>query len=636
MKTQNISPPKHLMRSLQIVRRRMRLQQGLHLALISLSAGLLFTLLLILLGRLYPLTYPVVLLAVGLTLTMMGLLLALAFAILWPYSSLAVARLLDRRLNLDERLSTALELTADNHDTPLIIIQAQHDDTLRRLQKIDPVRAFPLHIPWRWATVAGVLVLAIVAGMLMPNPQVDNLHRRAKTEQAIAKQKEQFEEIRAELLEDEALLETPQGEELVQTLDDLIETLEKDDLSLEEALAAISEAEQMLASLQDVTAQQSATLNDMAQTFNQFDSTADLAEALQQRDFTRAAEALASAGNNLSTDPESGQELAEALRQAAQAAEQAGNTELAESLSQAAESLSALSNNPLASAQGRQELADALQQAAQMAQQAGNSELANSLNQAAEALSSGENPFTDPQARQELAEAIRQAAQQAEQAGNSELADQLNQAAQAIEQGGDPQAAQEALQQAAEALAQAGQQLANQGDVERALVNIQEAHEQLAQEGGQAGQGQFAGRSEFSTPQIESLGMGGAGREDPGLGADGLTAEQGAPDLMSTNNGPNEGRTAEYESLYAPIHLGGEGGPIVKPDEQGAEGGMPIGDAPLDPHRDPSAALVPYDQVYGEYTDAASQALDESYIPLGMKGYIRHYFGALEPGGNEE
>ena len=42
--------------------------------------------------------------------------------------------------------------------------------------------------------------------------------------------------------------------------------------------------------------------------------------------------------------------------------------------------------------------------------------------------------------------------------------------------------------------------------------------------------------------------------------------------------------------------------------------------------------MVPYNQVYGQYADAAGQALEESYIPLGMKGYIRHYFGALEPG----
>ena len=41
--------------------------------------------------------------------------------------------------------------------------------------------------------------------------------------------------------------------------------------------------------------------------------------------------------------------------------------------------------------------------------------------------------------------------------------------------------------------------------------------------------------------------------------------------------------------------------------------------------------MVPYNQVYGQYTDAAGQALDDSYIPLGMKGYIRNYFGALEP-----
>ena len=42
-------------------------------------------------------------------------------------------------------------------------------------------------------------------------------------------------------------------------------------------------------------------------------------------------------------------------------------------------------------------------------------------------------------------------------------------------------------------------------------------------------------------------------------------------------------------------------------------------------------STVPYNQVFGDYRDAAYEALSDDYIPLGMKGYIRDYFSSLEP-----
>ena len=42
-------------------------------------------------------------------------------------------------------------------------------------------------------------------------------------------------------------------------------------------------------------------------------------------------------------------------------------------------------------------------------------------------------------------------------------------------------------------------------------------------------------------------------------------------------------------------------------------------------------SIVPYDQVFGDYRNAAYEALAEDYIPLGLKGFIRDYFASLEP-----
>ena len=42
-------------------------------------------------------------------------------------------------------------------------------------------------------------------------------------------------------------------------------------------------------------------------------------------------------------------------------------------------------------------------------------------------------------------------------------------------------------------------------------------------------------------------------------------------------------------------------------------------------------SLVPYDQVFGDYRNAAYEALQGDYIPLGMKIFVRDYFSSLEP-----
>jgi septal ring factor EnvC (AmiA/AmiB activator) len=534
----------------------LRLQDSLRGALIVLGAGVGLTLLLTLANRLYPLGWPLQLGLAGLGLTSLALVGSQLYFWLRPRSPLVTARRIDQRLGLDERVATALHLARRPGDTPPRLIARQLTDTVAQLESFQAGQAFPLDRPWHGLAVCATLLVALAVNLILPNPTLEVLQREARAQDAIAHQQEKFEEIRADLLADELLLDTPQGEALVQTLDDLIQSLAENNLDLEAALAEISSAEQELAQLQNAAAQAEETLAELAQTLSRFDSTATLAEALKQRRLTEAAAALQQSGEQAAANPDQAQALAEALRQAADSAQQAGDSGLAEALNEAAEALE----------------------------------------------------------------------QQASQGGQNR---------------GDNQAMQQALDQAAEALQQAGEQLAGQEAVEQALANIQEAREQLAEADGQEGQGQGQGQAQAegqgqgTNPQGVPLpgAGGGSGREDPsGQPAQGLTAEQGTSNEMSTGNGPNEGRTREYESLYAPDHLGGEGGPLVKPDEQGAQEGLPIGgEAPVDPSRAAGEARVPYNQVYSEYNDAASQALDESYIPLGMKGYVRQYFGALEP-----
>ena len=70
---------------------------------------------------------------------------------------------------------------------------------------------------------------------------------------------------------------------------------------------------------------------------------------------------------------------------------------------------------------------------------------------------------------------------------------------------------------------------------------------------------------------------------------------------------------------------------MVPPQQGTGDEGFDIGETPFNPNRDPGEATVPYTEVYRPYADKAGAALDSDYIPLGMKDYVRQYFGALEP-----
>jgi len=70
----------------------------------------------------------------------------------------------------------------------------------------------------------------------------------------------------------------------------------------------------------------------------------------------------------------------------------------------------------------------------------------------------------------------------------------------------------------------------------------------------------------------------------------------------------------------------GEGIDVGREDDEG----VPVGDAPL-PAPGEGQAAVPYREVYADYAAQAGAALEGSYIPLGLKQYVRDYFSSLEP-----
>jgi hypothetical protein len=75
----------------------------------------------------------------------------------------------------------------------------------------------------------------------------------------------------------------------------------------------------------------------------------------------------------------------------------------------------------------------------------------------------------------------------------------------------------------------------------------------------------------------------------------------------------------------------GSGDPLTIPGQDTGEGETQVREQTDSLPGAPGEALVPYREVFYDYLDAANQAIEQSYIPSGLKDYVREYFSQLEP-----
>lgn len=552
-------PFRELSEHLRRWERRRRLRDTLLWAPRGLLAGLLLAALVATAARLRPLLSNDEVALVAAFLSLSGLLAALLATWLPRRTLLAQARYADDALGLRERASTAVELAGGAIEAPVALAQSQLDDALQAARRVDIRAALPLLLDGRnwlllllsrdWLLLLTAAAL-VGAAVILPNPQEERLRAQRALEEAIEEQVEDLEDALEQVEGNEALSEA-QREELLQPLTGALEALEQGNLSREEAVAVLSEAE---AELRDLQAS-----NDTG--------------ALQ-RALNDAAQSLAETG--------AGQRLGGSL--------QAGN-------------LSGAS--------------------------AGAAALAESL------------PELTPEEQAALADALAEAAAQLEDV-DAELAAELAEAAGALSSG-DVAAAQAALQQAAGALQQRARQQAAAQQAGAAAAQLAQGRQQVAQAGqpgqgagGQPGEGQGGGAGEGAGGEGsggQGAGSGSGSGDGGGQGSGGGSGDSGVG--AGGGTGGTGGETGHATSVYVPdfadlSRIAGEDVElpaecIANPDACGAllsESPTAFGD---------EASVVPYQQVFGDYRDAAYEALEDDYIPLGLKGYVRDYFSSLEP-----
>lgn len=534
---------------------------------------------------------------IGLLGMIIGVSILWAWVWLLPYRPLKSARRFDIQFGLKERVSTALELTEGRIRANDEITPRQLDDAYAQASTIDARARLPIRGDWREWLVVGLLLLALLLLVLLPNRKAESLNRNTAARQAIAAAAADVRDAIEEVATDTTLQEADR-ESLLERLQTSLETLEDEDISEEEALATLNDVEELLN-------REANELNERAQQ--------------QQQALERAAEALGEPETTAQNPPQ--QQAAEQQSAGEQAQQSLADLlqELEQMTPEAAES----------AAQQLEQAANALEETAP--------EAAESLREAAEAMRRGDMEA----AREALEEAARQMQQAAQsQQQNQQSSQQMQDMAQQMQQ-----------QQQAIGLSQQPQEQGQQGESMEGMP--QQGQGESEQQGGQgdssgqqgqpqnAQQGQPEGNQSGQQPpnnQGEGEGQQGSA-QNPGSTSSNQIGDQPGSQTGDTSGfeetgeepegGGSPGGEGVFEEVFAPR------APQVPPGSEEMILQPEAGDAPLregDFSENPSGAVtVPYNQVFSDYANSANQALDQDYIPLGLRDVVREYFTSLAP-----
>src|SRR6266566_3450749 len=186
---QRITDGKSLAQALHPWRRRVWIEQILRWTGSGLFVGLVLACLMLIISRFVP--WATVSYWAGAVATA-SLLCALVAALWYRPSFARAARLVDARLALHDRLSTAWEL----RDESTTLAKLQRRDALKHLGRHTPVSTISLW-PGRAGLIAfGIVIIGLALLIFLPNPMTDVLRQQAAFQARVARQVAAINHIR--------------------------------------------------------------------------------------------------------------------------------------------------------------------------------------------------------------------------------------------------------------------------------------------------------------------------------------------------------------------------------------------------------------------------------------------------------
>jgi hypothetical protein len=669
----------HLTRRVRRWDLRLRLITSLLWGPRGLLFGLLVGIVVAIVSRMRPWLLPDQVALITGTVAALGLLGALATIWLWPRSTARGARYFDRRFGLKERVSTALELSNGVIPVPETLAEYQLSDAVSAADRLNISSRLPVRV--RVWEIVGIIVLgaALAYMLLADNPQVDALRARRDLQQTISDQAAQLDQA-IENINQNSALSQEEKDALTQPLTEARENLQQHNISQQEAVAAVADANQALKNMSNgLSPEQQAAYQQAASQLRGSDLTSDLAQALKKPDLGAASQATSDLADKLS-DPNlssaAQQDLANRLERAADEMQQT-NPEVAQKLREAAQALrkgdvetardalkeasdllkkqqEQLQNSPMAKAaqsaqqqvnQSQQKLAQAGQErprdqaneGQQQQQQQGQQSQQGQQQQQQQGQQSQQGQPGQQQAQSDQQAQSGQQQQLGQQAETGQTGDM-----QAV-QGGQPSAesqiesqpqGQGQMQSQAEGAAQNQGAAQSQGQNPNANPGEGESQTTVTGSGQEQGQAVISGSQGQPTGQGQSeIGQGasGAGESQGGVGIDTTTGESSESQQgeISTDNSPAAGSLQPYNPLYAPSTIGGESQQTVNVGgDANVPGDVPVQEGDFSPNPQGESTLS-YTGVSGNYQNIVSDALESGRIPLDQRDVIHDYFSSL-------
>ena len=184
---------------------------------------------------------------------------------LWPRPEILVARRLERALDLQERLSTALEIQSGRILTSAQLTEYQMRDTLNRAESASPASALPIRLYGKELLLLALSLIMLSALILLPNAQEAARLWNQQQQFQLSSATAALEEARGSVLA-ENRLSPEERERLLRALDEAVASLENDAISREEAVASLYDAAQQLEQGQaSLNAQSAAVQNSLSE-----------------------------------------------------------------------------------------------------------------------------------------------------------------------------------------------------------------------------------------------------------------------------------------------------------------------------------------------------------------------------------
>lgn len=514
-----------------------------------------------------------------------GGVLNLLYTLLFPRSLSVRAKYFDLEFGLRERVSTAFELMHGRIKTHPEIEARQIEDALIHARAIDPKTRIAMDFRPRELATLFLLSIALVCLVLLPTIAGDDFIL-GDPSVAVEAAQEDLREI-IETVAKDTSLDDVDRQDLLDALEMALERLQEEEISEEEAFAAMSQLQSQLEEME-----------------NRLEDTIELDQS--------TLEAALDALENFMPPSETEGESAEAASEM-QPLEDLEN--LSQALEQMAQDAAEMSPEELAQA------AEALQMAAdELAEM--NSEMAEQMDAMAESLQEG-NPADLQEQLDAAQEALAQEQDQQQQNENAQtlLQEQIEQAEEAAESIARQQA-EESQQQGQPQPGESGQQRAGQQGNQQA-----EDAQQGTNRGNQPPQRNRPTSSENRGENGDRRASG-AGAGDAAPSNESLPGSAGEDQGADTNNNPTGNRSIEYEALYSPSGIAGGGQDEMRLETNPADTTIAEGDFDDNPIGE---SRVSYDTVFTDYQSKANRALESDYVPLGLRDVVREYFTSLEP-----